>query len=43
MTGQVRDEEDNQLYRRLQMMRQARDEEDNQLYLATSDDGTSQG
>ena len=32
MTGQARDEEDNQLYRRPQMTGQARDEEDNQLY-----------
>ena len=32
MTGQARDEEDNQLYQRPQMTGQARDEEDNQLY-----------
>ena len=32
MTGQARDEEDNELYRRPQMTGQARDEEDNQLY-----------
>ena len=32
MTGQARDEEDKQLYRRPQMTGQARDEEDKQLY-----------
>ena len=32
MTGQARDEEDNQLYQRPQMTGQARDEEDNQIY-----------
>ena len=32
MTGQARDEEDHQLYRRHQMTGQARDEEDHQLY-----------